>query len=77
VTGPWVAAVVDADPDAPTPWLATQYIRGPSLGNAVETLGPLDAGTVHVLAHGLALALTAVHQAGLVHRDLKPSKCPA
>lgn len=52
VTGPWVAAVVDADPEAEQPWLATQYVRGPSLGAAVEAHGPLPADTVQVLAHG-------------------------
>ncbi|TWF78500.1 serine/threonine protein kinase [Pseudonocardia hierapolitana] len=73
VAGPWVAAVVDADPDAELPWLATQYVRGPDLGTVVEEVGPLPAGTVHALAHGLTLALGAVHDGGLVHRDLKPS----
>lgn len=73
VTGPWVAAVVDADPDAELPWLATQYVPGPTLGTAVDEVGPLPARTVHTLAHGLTHALSAVHDAGLVHRDLKPS----
>jgi len=73
VTGPWVAAVVDADPDAPEPWLATEYVPGPSLDAAVTAAGSLPEATVRVLAHGLAAALGAIHEAGVVHRDVKPS----
>ncbi|MFI8958036.1 protein kinase [Streptomyces sp. NPDC053495] len=74
VGGGWTAAVLDADTDAETPWVATQYIPGPDLHAVVaEQHGPLPERSVRVLANRLALALRAVHEAGLVHRDLKPS----
>lgn len=73
VGGFWTAAVVDAGPDAPRPWLATEYVAGPTLQQAVEIHGPLPETAVRRLAAGLAEALAAIHKAGLVHRDLKPS----
>ncbi|WP_432112732.1 serine/threonine-protein kinase [Streptomyces sp. S1] len=74
VGGEWAAHVLDADTKAETPWVATEYIPGPSLRAAVEgSLGPLPAASVLVLAHRLGLALRTIHAAGLVHRDLKPS----
>lgn len=72
VSGAFTASVVDADPGAPTPWLATAYVAGPSLQEAVRQFGPLGEDTVTALAAGLAEALVAIHRAGLVHRDLKP-----
>src|ERR1019366_4275059 len=65
--------VVDADVDGPAPWLATAYVPGPSLSEAVDDHGPLPAGSLLALAAGLAESLTAIHAAGVVHRDLKPS----
>jgi eukaryotic-like serine/threonine-protein kinase len=73
VGGFWTAAVVDADPEAPRPWLATEYIPGPSLHHAVAEAGALDEPAALRLAAGLAEALAAIHKTGLVHRDLKPS----
>lgn len=73
VGGFWTATVVDADPDAERPWMATEYIPGPSLQQAVQDHGPLPERAVRRLAGGLAEALVAIHGAGLVHRDLKPS----
>ncbi|MET9170395.1 serine/threonine-protein kinase [Streptomyces misionensis] len=73
VGGAWTAPVLDADPDAPVPWVATAYAAGPSLAAAVTEHGPLPEHTVRALAAGLAEALTAVHALGLVHRDVKPS----
>ncbi|MFF2812885.1 serine/threonine-protein kinase [Streptomyces sp. NPDC058000] len=73
VGGAWTAPVLDADPDAPVPWVATGYVAGPSLARAVVDHGPLAEHSVRALGAGLAEALTAVHARGLVHRDVKPS----
>ncbi|MFJ1759178.1 serine/threonine-protein kinase [Amycolatopsis sp. NPDC088138] len=73
VSGAYTAAVMDADPDAETPWLASVFVAGPSLQEVLDTTGPLPVDAVRQLAAGLASALTGIHRAGLVHRDLKPS----
>ncbi|MFC9115348.1 MULTISPECIES: PQQ-binding-like beta-propeller repeat protein [Streptomyces] len=73
VSGFYTAAVVDADPRAAVPWLATAYVPAPSLEEIVNECGPLPAQAVRWLAAGVAEALQSIHGAGLVHRDLKPS----
>ncbi|SDN36885.1 serine/threonine-protein kinase [Streptomyces wuyuanensis] len=67
------AAVVDADPLAETPWLATEYVLGPPLDDAVELCGPLPESGVRALGAALAGALGQLHSSDVVHRDLKPS----
>lgn len=69
----WTAPVLDADPDAPVPWVATGYVAGPPLSQAVTTYGPLPEYAVRTLGAGLAEALAAVHAEDLIHRDVKPS----
>ncbi len=73
VSGLFTAPVIDADVDGPVPWLATAYVEGPSLADAVSAHGPLPPGSVLALAAGLAEGLNAIHAAGVVHRDLKPA----
>ncbi|MFF4222863.1 PQQ-binding-like beta-propeller repeat protein [Streptomyces abikoensis] len=73
VSGFYTAAVVDADPRAAVPWLATAYVPAPSLEEIITECGPLPAQAVRWLAAGVAEALQSIHGAGLVHRDLKPS----
>jgi hypothetical protein len=73
VSGAGTVAVVAADADAPTPWLASAYVPGPSLAQVVHEHGPLPEAAVWRLLSGLAEALGSVHASGLVHRDLKPS----
>ncbi|MGW1838427.1 protein kinase domain-containing protein [Streptomyces sp. NPDC002067] len=73
VSGAFTAPVVDADPDAARPWMATLHISGPTLAEQVKRNGPLPACELRALACGLAEALRDIHRAGVVHRDLKPS----
>jgi len=73
VSGVFTAAVVEADPEADLPWLATAYVPAPSLSTLVRRCGPLPVPAVRWLAAGCAEALQSIHAAGLLHRDVKPS----
>ncbi|MEV5601387.1 PQQ-binding-like beta-propeller repeat protein [Streptomyces sp. NPDC052299] len=73
VSGFYTAAVVDADPRAAVPWLATAYVPAPSLEEIVNECGPMPTQAVRWLAAGIAEALQSIHGAQLVHRDMKPS----
>ncbi|MEU5508065.1 protein kinase domain-containing protein [Streptomyces fungicidicus] len=74
VGGDWTAPVLDADTEAPVPWVATGYVAGPSLQQVVgHDHGALPERSVRILGAGLAHALKDIHAAGIVHRDLKPS----
>ncbi|MFC6834320.1 serine/threonine-protein kinase, partial [Streptomyces goshikiensis] len=72
VDSPWAVRVTGADPDAPAPWLATSFVPGPSLAEAVAAHGPLPPRAVRLLGKALARALGVMHEQGLVHRDVKP-----
>ncbi|WP_234362897.1 serine/threonine-protein kinase [Streptomyces formicae] len=73
VENPFVARLVAGDADAEQPWLATEYVAGPHLAEAVRAHGPLPLASVAALGAGVARALAAVHAAGALHRDLKPA----
>jgi serine/threonine protein kinase len=73
VGGAFTAPLVGADPDGDPPWLATLYVPGPNLEQAVATAGPLPLESLWLLAAGLAEALHDIHAASLLHRDLKPA----
>ncbi|MFF5145502.1 PQQ-binding-like beta-propeller repeat protein [Streptomyces sp. NPDC013157] len=72
VSGAFTAPVVDADPDAERPWMATLYVPGFTLSEVVEKNGPLSRRDLRALGLGLTEALRDIHRVGLVHRDLKP-----
>ncbi|MEU1516168.1 serine/threonine-protein kinase [Streptomyces sp. NPDC005811] len=73
VSGAFTAPVVDADPDAARPWMATLFIPGSTLAEQVKRNGPMTSGELRRLMAGLAEALRDIHRVGVVHRDLKPS----
>lgn len=73
VTSTGVARVLDAQTEGGRPWIATEFLAGPTLEEAVAAHGPFDDATVRALATALARALHDIHAAGLVHRDVKPA----
>ncbi|MEW2357555.1 serine/threonine-protein kinase [Spirillospora sp. NPDC029432] len=73
VGGGFTAAVLDADPDAAVPWLASEFLAAVPLDEAVRDGGALPPAAARTLAAGIAEALRAIHRAGIVHRDLKPA----
>ncbi|WP_416964965.1 protein kinase domain-containing protein [Streptomyces sp. Agncl-13] len=73
VSGAFTAPVVDADPEAQRPWMATLFIPGPTLSEHVKRNGPMAPAQLRQLMAGLAEALRDIHRVGVVHRDLKPS----
>jgi len=73
LAGPGVARVVDAAPDAASPWIATALVPGPSLHEAVTQTGPLPPRPALWLAAGVARALAGIHHARAVHGSLRPS----
>ncbi|WP_399927990.1 protein kinase [Streptomyces kanamyceticus] len=73
VSGAFTAAVIDADPEAAHPWMATTYIEGHTLAQRIAKQGPIGGAELRTLSIGLTEALRDIHRAGVVHRDLKPS----
>ncbi|WP_438489661.1 protein kinase domain-containing protein [Streptomyces sp. S186] len=66
------ARVLDADAQAERPWMAIEYIPAPSLAELVRSAGKLPTQAVHRVAAGVAQALGVLHEAQIVHRDIKP-----
>ena len=73
VGGTYTAHVRDADVEGPRPWVVTDFVAGPNLGDLIADHGPMARDQQIALAAGLAEALAAVHAAGVVHRDIKPA----
>ncbi|OPF78479.1 hypothetical protein VT50_0218855 [Streptomyces antioxidans] len=72
VTSDGVASVLGAQTEGGRPWIATEFLAGPTLDQAVDTYGPFDGPAVRALASSIARTLEDIHAAGLIHRDLKP-----
>ncbi|MEV5141132.1 PQQ-binding-like beta-propeller repeat protein [Streptomyces syringium] len=73
VTSGGVARVLGARTEGGRPWIATEFLAGPTLEEVADDIGFLDEPGVRALAASLARTLADIHAAGLIHRDLKPS----
>ncbi|MEV4887967.1 serine/threonine-protein kinase [Nonomuraea sp. NPDC055795] len=67
------ARVLDVSVSGSRPYVVSEFVDGPSLADRVRSLGPLREGDLERLIVGTATALTAIHSAGIVHRDFKPA----
>ncbi|NGN67206.1 protein kinase [Streptomyces sp. A7024] len=72
VRGKGVARVLGADTESGRPWIACEFLAGPTLHDAVQRYGPLEGPALRGLAASLARTLGDIHAAGLIHRDIKP-----
>ncbi|WP_081898913.1 serine/threonine-protein kinase [Herbidospora cretacea] len=72
VRNPYIAEVVDADVTGQRPYIVTRYVPGKPLDDLIKTDGPMSVEGLLKVAYGVADALSAVHAAGVIHRDLKP-----
>jgi eukaryotic-like serine/threonine-protein kinase len=72
VTSRGVARVLGAQTEGGRPWIATEFLAGPTLDQAVEAHGPFEDAALRSLSASLAVTLADVHATGLIHRDLKP-----
>lgn len=71
---PNIVRALDLDPYADPPYLIMEYVAGPSLRQALEAHPRgLPIPAVVEIMRGLLAALDVAHQAGLVHRDVKPA----
>ncbi|HRW02826.1 MAG TPA: serine/threonine-protein kinase, partial [Tetrasphaera sp.] len=69
---PNVAPIIDHDVEGERPYIVTRYIAGPGLDEVVDDAGPLRGAALLQVGRGLAGALHAIHEAGVIHRDVKP-----
>ena len=69
---PNVVRVYDVGEDGGRPFIAMEYVDGETLAELTARQGPRPAGEAAALGVQLCRGLAAVHDAGLVHRDVKP-----
>ncbi|MEU6394533.1 protein kinase [Streptomyces sp. NPDC046939] len=72
VRNAFTAALIDAEVSTPPFWMATEYVPGPTLADAVDTSGPFPVDLARAVLAALAEGLADIHVHGVLHRDIKP-----
>jgi serine/threonine protein kinase len=70
---PCVTTVYDVVEDGGKPWLVMERVSARSLQEILEEQGPLTPAAVARIGLDVLAALEAAHEAGIVHRDVKPA----
>lgn len=73
LTDPAVVTVFDVITEAQSTYIVMELVEAPTLSDLVAERGPLGPDLVAAIGEQVLSALTAAHQAGIVHRDVKPS----
>ena len=73
LSDPSIGKIIDSDLSGEFPWIATEFINGPTLEDKVKYEGPLEEIAWFNLASNLFHAIVTANELGIIHKDIKPS----
>ena len=73
LSDPFIGKIIDSDLAGEFPWIATEFINGPTLDDKVKYEGPLKETAWFQLAANIYHAIVTANELGIVHKDIKPS----
>lgn len=73
LSDPSIGKILDSDLSGELPWIATEFINGPTLDDKVRFEGPLEEIAWFNLAANIFHAIVSANELGIIHKDIKPS----